>query len=34
VKLETEWRNSGDSGLRAIKVGVNYKQTKTGIYRL
>jgi len=30
AKLETEWRNDGDSGLRAIKVGVNYKQTKTG----
>lgn len=30
AKLETEWRNNGDSGLRAIKVGVNYKQTKTG----
>ncbi|WP_232280858.1 TonB-dependent receptor [Novosphingobium nitrogenifigens] len=29
AKLETEWRNSSDSGLHAIKVGVNYKQTKT-----
>jgi TonB-dependent receptor len=25
IKLETEWKNNGDSGLRAIKVGVDYK---------
>ncbi|WP_226016096.1 TonB-dependent receptor [Novosphingobium sp. FKTRR1] len=28
-RLETEWRNNGDSGLRAIKVGVDYKSTQT-----
>ena len=29
IKFETEWKNNGDSGLRAIKVGVDYKDTQS-----
>jgi TonB-dependent receptor len=29
IKFETEWKNRGDSGLRAIKVGVDYKNTQS-----